>query len=266
MISVLLHHEDEFDSFLFANTSSAVDMGRPAARAYTITFLINCFWASGLLRQDSHLREIMLLATSLALPQQLARVCVKYLRARRRPLVAAPKQDNNVTHARQDRCGMDVDYAGPLRPLLAARRLAIPPSGRKPPRGRDYEMIVFNLVQHSNFQALLRDIMELESFRTMSKNQRLENYDREATLMAQITDAIEWHVAPIACLGRGWGSLALKLRAVLHAFGLMSHDRKMLSQILASCVQFISDYGTEIGIQSCASCCHSRRPAIYVRV
>lgn len=78
VVSVLQHHKDEFDNFLFESTASG-DMGRPATRAYNITFLINCFWATGLLRHDNDLREALVLGASISLPPRLAAICRRYL-------------------------------------------------------------------------------------------------------------------------------------------------------------------------------------------
>lgn len=109
-------------------------------------------------------------------------------------------------------------------------------------------MIVYNIVKGTDFLSLFQYISELESMQGLSKEQRLRSFDKEAAIMDKIRNAIQWHVAPLVSLGQGRGSLALKFRAILHAFGLLSHDRDMLAQLLRSVVSWHSDYGTEIGI------------------
>lgn len=109
-------------------------------------------------------------------------------------------------------------------------------------------MIVYNIVKGTDFLSLFQYISELESVQGLSKEQRLRSFDKEAAIMDKIRNAIQWHVAPLVSLGQGHGSLALKFRAILHAFGLLSHDRDILAQLLRSVVSWHSDYGTEIGI------------------
>ena len=114
--------------------------------------------------------------------------------------------------------------------------------------GRDYEVIVLNIIMESHLLLLFAWIQELESFRHLSVEQRILNFDREKELMDKIAQAIMWCIPPLVSLGQARGSLALKFRAVLHALALLCKDRPMLARLIASMVSFHSDYGTEIGL------------------
>lgn len=249
VVSALQLHEDEFRNFLAESMCVSDDMMRPATRAFHITFLISCFWATGLLRHDHDLREILTLGVSICLPQRLAKECSKYL------VPGGQMQMQLPSKATMSRMRGRIDAAWMmmtrdiLRQLINSCGLALYVQvDASPQGGRDYDMIVYNIVKATDFLDLFQYISQLESFRELAKDERSRCYDKEAALMCKIREAIQWHVVPMVCLGQGRGSLALKFRAILHAFGLLTDDREMLSNLLRSIVSWHSDYGTEIGI------------------
>lgn len=251
VVSALQLHEDEFRDFLAESMCVSDDMMRPATRAFHITFLIKCCSATGLLRHDHDLREILTLGVSICLPQRLAKECRKYL------VPGGQMQMQLPSKATMSRMRGRIDAAlmmmmmtrDILRQLINSCGLALYVQvDASPQGGRDYEMIVYNIVKATDFLDIFQYISQLESFRELTKDERLRCYDKEAALMCKIREAIQWHMAPMVCLGQCRGSLALKFRAILHAFGLLTDDRGMLSNLLRSIVSWHSDYGTEIGI------------------
>ena len=82
----------------------------------------------------------------------------------------------------------------------------------------------------------------------VDEEQRSQQCPEEEEVMARISSKILWHVPPPAMLGNGRTNLLAKLRVFVHAFGLMSESRSMLSELLRSVVSLHTDYGTEVGL------------------
>ena len=252
--STLQNHEDEQSCFLYERTSLKSDGTLSTCgvqKAFNISFLINCFWASGLMKSDSNMMELLGHCVRICLPVRLANFCHKLLsgdEVEERKLLLPSASTMSRVRGRLDVAFMLLFQDWLYEALLYTSLHLLVQVDASPQGGRDYEVIVLNIIKDCELLLLFEWIQELESFCHLSVEERIENFDREKESIDKHTRAILCCVPPLVSLGQGRGSLALKFRALLHALALLSKDRPMLARLLAGIVSFHSDYGTEIGL------------------
>eukprot|EP00974_Lingulodinium_polyedra_P096880 9389441-Lingulodinium_polyedra.AAC.1 len=107
--------------------------------------------------------------------------------------------------------------------------LVYPLVDSSPQRGRDYEMVVLNLV-HGDLAQLHADIVQLEARKDLDVETRLASWEVEENCMDRIRQCITQHVAPPVQVGFGKGrsTLACKFQAVMHAVWLVAESSPAL--------------------------------------
>lgn len=99
-------------------------------------------------------------------------------------------------------------------------------------------------------------MVELEGNVLLSLDQLLQpdRMEEDQALVARISSAIHWHVAPIIMLAHSRTNLAAKTRVFLHTLALLCSSRESLIELCKSIVSIHTDYGTEVGISRVSEC------------
>ena len=118
-----------------------------------------------------------------------------------------------------------------------------------PQGGRDFELMLLNIIQTDNLAHLHHRIEQLQGFQSMPLQDRIDQESNERDAMDSIRNCVMWHTAPPVLLGTGHGrsTLALKFHAFLHAIMLIAGHGFNLQRFVKSIHSWVTDYGTEVG-------------------
>ena len=121
-----------------------------------------------------------------------------------------------------------------------------------PQGGRDYEMLLVNVVRRADLRDLQSAISTLDAMAAMGVcDGRLDDnmIADEQEMMSIIKGMIHRHIFPPVVLGVGKGrsTLSLRFSKVLHALFLETGSLSLCSELYKSIPSWLTDYGTEVG-------------------
>ena len=190
---------------------------------YDMATLILAFIQAAGMKNDSDLGKACRLSLDLLLPKAIAKVVKSWMDdpSARGLLLPSPTTLSRL-RGRIDTSFM-LAMRGRIHDMIKSGGLVLYPAVDSSPQGgRDYEIVVLNILRKATLPLLYQDVVALESRGVMTVGDRLATWQEDVALMARIRDRIIHHMVPPGFLGTGRTSLAMKFKVTFHCLMLLA--------------------------------------------
>lgn len=209
---------------------------------YNVTVVLEGFLMGGLLSNSAHLRDVLVSAARLLLPPSLATPLCNRLTDRTFRLPCASTMSRN-------RLTVDVAYMLTVRELIAellqGAASAFVMADSSPQGGRDYEIMVFDIVS----ACVCADMFEYQSAlfgaRGLPADRRELALPTEPAMLSAFSNKVFRHSAPPVAIGSGASTLGHKFHALAHALHLLTGSQSLIGALSRSVLSVTTDLGVE---------------------
>ena len=185
-------HADTMRNFVYDMGLRAWGQQQRRRREYDIYTLLECFFCADLLGNDSNLVEVLQHACKIVLPREQANMLLDSIQH------GSARFAPDASQLSRMRLRIDVAFMFCMRQhytewLLHGRGVVLyPVVDASPQGGKDYEMVVLNIVEKRHLTELHDLTSTLEAFQYLSLEERLERFETEREIMARIETLFRW--------------------------------------------------------------------------
>ena len=233
-------------------------------QAYQGAFIIECLLLSSNLRDASSLKEVLVRAVKLALPQSIASIILESMEADegfRKLQVPSPSKICRarfaadvayMLHCRAENRRAD-EAGGVVRYVMI---------GSSVQGHYDFELIRVTAMQPSSAGDMYEAALQLHTIREPALVALTSDTDRDELLavlerclaadmeqQAYLSAGLPTHLLPAVVLGSGHATLYHKFHATMHAFWIETGSSLALEKYAASIFAFTSDQGVEFSLR-----------------
>lgn len=194
---------------------------------FSAVTLIYALIQANCLKKDSDLRKVCMTSLELLLPREMVSAIGSWIDDPEGSGIAIPSAPViSRLRGRVDACLM-ITYRNCLHDMLQQGGVVLYPAiDSSPQAGRDYEVVVLNILRRSTVPELYQDVVALENRRLLPADERVQRWEEERKVMDRIRARVIYHMAPPGFLGTGRTSLPMKFRVVFHCLRLLAKDRQ----------------------------------------